>query len=83
MRGNTLANNIDTLKELLYNVMGVPVDETTSSDTCEAWDSLRHLNLVLALEDKFDISFTEDESVNLFSYADIKQTLDKHGVDFS
>jgi acyl carrier protein len=39
----------------------------TSPDTIEAWDSLQHLNLVLALEQEFGIQFTPEEIEQLLS----------------
>jgi len=39
----------------------------SSPDTIEAWDSLQHLNLVLALEQEFGIQFTPEEIEQLLS----------------
>jgi acyl carrier protein len=35
--------------------------ESSSSKTVESWDSIRHLNLVLALEDRFALQFAPEE----------------------
>lgn len=35
--------------------------ETSSPKTIENWDSIRHLNLVLALEDRFALQFAPEE----------------------
>ena len=45
------------------------VDETTSADTVEAWDSVRHMNLVLAVEETFGITLPDEEVVELTSFA--------------
>ena len=37
--------------------------EDSSSDTLPQWDSLRHMNLVLALEDEFGVSIPDEEAV--------------------
>ncbi|OGA03354.1 MAG: hypothetical protein A3I00_07845 [Betaproteobacteria bacterium RIFCSPLOWO2_02_FULL_64_12] len=37
------------------------LDAAASSETIETWDSLRHLNLVLALEEDFDLRFTVED----------------------
>ena len=44
------------------------INEDTSPDTLEQWDSLRHMNLVVALEEEFQISLTEDEMVEMLNY---------------
>lgn len=74
------------LKQVLADVFGVNVgmiDETTSIDTVEEWDSLKHLNLVLALEAEFDISLTEEQTVEILSYPLIKIVLKEHDVHFN
>lgn len=39
------------------------------------WDSLRHMNLILALEEEFGIGFTDDEVIEMISVALILETL--------
>ena len=63
------------LKEKIINVMSVvfEVDETeinedSSADTIEKWDSLRHLNLILALEEEFGVSIPDEEVGNMVNY---------------
>ena len=48
----------------------------TSPDTLEAWDSLQHLNLMLAIEQEFGIQFTPEEMEQLVSVARIAECLD-------
>ena len=33
------------------------LDENTSSENVENWDSLRHMNLIVAVEEEFEIEF--------------------------
>jgi acyl carrier protein len=73
------------LKQVLADVFRISPDsigESTSVDTVEKWDSLQHLNLVLALEERFDVSFTEEETVEILSYPLIRAVLEEHGVRF-
>ena len=51
-------------------------------DTIENWDSLRHLNLILALEEEFEVSFDEEETINIVSYLLIKTVLEEHKIVF-
>lgn len=39
----------------------IVVKETTNSDDIEDWDSLEHINLVVAVEEKFGIKFEMSE----------------------
>lgn len=76
----------EDLKKVLSNIFGVNSDTvgtTTSIDTVASWDSLKHLNLVIALEERFNITLTEDEVTEILNYQLIKMTLNKHGVEFA
>lgn len=66
---------MEDIKGKITNVMSavfeVPVEEineNSSSDTIDTWDSLKHLNLILALEEEFDISIPDEEVGNLFNF---------------
>ncbi len=73
------------LKKVLADVFKIEataVTEDTSVDTVERWDSLTHLNLILALESEFGVSFSEEQSVEIMNYPLIKMVLQEHGVKF-
>lgn len=66
----------------VFQIDAAAISEDSSVDSIEAWDSLTHLNLVLALEQEFDVSLTEEEAVEILNFALIKITLAEHGVKF-
>lgn len=73
------------LKKVIGNVFKIDpkrVGEDASIDTIGSWDSLAHLNLVLALEDRFNIMLTEDEAVEILNYKIIKIVLKNHDIEF-
>lgn len=73
------------LKRVMGNVFGIDpntVDNSASIDTVESWDSLKHLKLVLALEEWFNITLTEEETVEILNYRLIKMTLERHEIKF-
>jgi acyl carrier protein len=53
------------------------IDELTSTDTVPQWDSVRHMNLVIALEEAFGITIPDDEVVTLTSYPIIRATIEE------
>lgn len=62
----------DKVKEILMNLFDLEfVDETCSQETCEKWDSMGQLNLVVELETEFDISLEPEEIGEMNSYHDI------------
>lgn len=63
------------ISERIKQVMGVVFDispdqinEDSSIDNIENWDSLKHLNLILALEEEFGISIQDEEVGNLVNF---------------
>lgn len=76
--------NEEKLKKIIGSVFKIDassVNNETSPDTVESWDSLNHLNLVLALEEGFDVSFTEEQTVQILNFELIKMSLQELGVD--
>jgi acyl carrier protein len=57
--------------QILSNVFEVDIstlNENSSIDNIENWDSIRHLNLILALEEEFKISIPDEEVGNLVNF---------------
>jgi acyl carrier protein len=58
----------DKIIAVLQNVFELEqVDENTSQQNIEKWDSLGHLNLIIALEEEFNISFEPEDIVKMTS----------------
>jgi acyl carrier protein len=74
----------DALKTVMAAVLRVPaaqIGPDASTDTIPAWDSLRHMNLVLALEQEFGVSIPDEDAANLSSYGLIKLVLNELTAD--
>lgn len=59
------------IKQVMSAVFEIPLEsigDDASSDNIENWDSLRHLNLILALEEEFGVSIPDEEVGNLVNY---------------
>lgn len=56
--------------------------ETTATDV-PGWDSFAHINLVIALEEKFAITFTTEEIAGMKCVDDLVRILHNRGVDIS
>lgn len=66
------------LKEVFLDVLDVDsIVETDSVETIESWDSVRHLNLIMAIEERFGLTFEADEIPALISVKAIQTALDK------
>lgn len=62
--------------EILKNLFELDtVDETCSQTTCEKWDSMGQLNLVVELESEFDVTLEPEEIGEMKSFNDIIKIL--------
>ena len=53
------------------------IDETASQANCEAWDSIHHLNLILAIESGFNISLEPEEMEQMQDFAAALKILER------
>jgi acyl carrier protein len=70
----------DKLRKIISEILAVAedlIDSTTSTETQPKWDSLRHMNLILAIEDEFSVRFSDEEIPLLTSVAAIEKALAK------
>ena len=68
----------DRIKNVMSLVFDMPpseISENASADTIELWDSLKHMNMVAALEEEFEVKFSDDEIIEMMNYPLIKQIL--------
>lgn len=67
-------NVSDQIRMMASDIFGVPGDKVTPSstpETIETWDSIQHLNLVLALEEKFGVQLSPEEIEQMKSIGDV------------
>jgi len=69
--------------EVVADTLNVPAEslhESSSAKDLPAWDSLAHVNLMIALEQTFDIQLEVEDFPTLTSIAAIEAYLVSHGV---
>ena len=74
----------EPLEDVIGSVLGVSpesLSDDSSSENVEAWDSLRQLSILLALESAYGIIISTDEAMDMNSISAIKAVLAKHGVE--
>jgi len=66
------------LKQVMAAVLRIDpaeLGEDASADTIESWDSLKHLNLVWALEEEFQVAIPGDDVDRITSYRLVRLVL--------
>ncbi len=72
------------LEALFANLLQDPIEtinEETSPRNTRSWDSLKHLDLVMAIESAYSVQFSMPEIAGLNSLGSIRQLLKLKGVD--
>ena len=73
------------LEQLLAELLQIPVSKITADlamKDLDVWDSLKHMELIAALEQQFELQLSFEEIVAMRSVADIKRVLSNKGVAF-
>jgi acyl carrier protein len=58
------ASTLQQVRSIASDIFGVPADKITpesSPESIENWDSMQHLNLVLAIEEKFGVQLDPED----------------------
>ncbi len=70
------------VREVISQVLGVDaksINSTTSVQSVSAWDSLAHMNLVLALEEAFGVEFTDEQIPTMTSFPEVLKAVEARG----
>ena len=59
------------IKNVMSSIFDVELDQindTTTQGDLEHWDSMGHMNLVVALEEEFELVFDEEEIIEMMNF---------------
>jgi len=73
----------DRIKRVLSEILTIPetdISEDFSQNHASQWSSLAHLTVVLALEEEFQVRFTDAETLGMTSFRQIQSTLAGKGI---
>ena len=75
---------MNDLKKWLAAVLKLPestINETTSMANTSAWDSMSHMEIVLSVEERYQINLDGDEIANMRSLSEIVTLLKSKGIE--
>jgi len=67
----------DKIINLISEVLETSVDENSTKDNTDNWDSLNHVKLILELQDTFDIKISTKDIDKLLSAKEIINYISK------
>ncbi len=71
----------DKIKEILSSILDVEKAELTmesSPENLHKWDSLNHMNIITALEEEYDVTFSEEDIIEMLSIGSIVRKLNEN-----
>jgi acyl carrier protein len=69
----------DRVIQVISSIMNIPtknLNELSSPESISQWESMKHINLVLALEEEFGMQFDDEQITKLQSVKTIVQIID-------
>ena len=71
----------ERLQNIMANVFGIKleeINEQTSVENCEQWDSFQHMSLLVAIEEEFNITLEDEEVLKMKDFISIIDILENH-----
>ncbi|MDP6526164.1 MAG: acyl carrier protein [Kiritimatiellia bacterium] len=77
-------NNTDKLFDVFQQVFGIgDVSKEMTQDDIPEWNSLQMINLIMALEEVFEVQIMPEEAADMLSVELVMDVLQEKGVEFS
>jgi len=70
-----MENRIKKVMVDVFNIDIESINNNSSPDNIENWDSLKHMNLIVALEEEFGVEFDDNDIENLLNFQLINLTI--------
>ncbi len=75
MNKKNLYNEIKILLSKTFFLDLKDINQNTKMEDVSNWDSLKHMTLILTLEEHFNIKFTGEEIVEMNNFNSIKESI--------
>ena len=72
---NNIEDRIKNIMSVVFEISIQEINDKSSKDTITSWDSLKHMNLVISLEEEFEMEFSESEIPEITNYRAIKEVI--------
>ncbi len=75
-----MRETINRLQDVFRNVFEddeIVIEDDTTSEDIEDWDSLMHIELITAIESEFSIRFTTDEMASAMNVGEFVNLIDE------
>ena len=78
-----MSEKLHRIVSKVFNVDNSKIDDETSPENLEEWDSFNFYVLLDEIENEFNVKFDLDETLERKKTGDFKKIFQKHGIDES
>ena len=67
----------------MSTILDIPledIDHEISMESCDEWDSLQHMSLLVAIEEEFGLELNDDEVLQMKDYTSIISVLEDRNI---
>ncbi|MEG3840728.1 acyl carrier protein [Microcoleus sp. herbarium14] len=76
-------DDVQTVFQEVFDLEELEIYPELNAQDVKNWDSFNHMNLILALEERFQVRFSTEEMAAMANVGDLLVLLNKHGVNVS
>ena len=63
-----ISERIISVMSAVFEIPANQIQNDSSPDTIESWDSLKQMNLIVALEEEFDLVFSDQQIFDMINF---------------
>lgn len=78
MDEETIQQRIKEVMAGLFSMDATDIELDSSIETTEQWDSLQHVNLMMAIEQEFDVRIDVEDAVEMTSFPAVCKMLARY-----
>jgi len=76
-----MKQKIEALMADLFGIKNEDITDSLTMENTDGWDSLKHMELIVSIEQTFGIELSFEEIVAMQTLKDIKKILKEKGID--
>ncbi len=76
MERSVILKELESIFRTVFDDDSIQINNKTTADDIEEWDSLMHIHLMISIESKFSVKFETSEVVNLLNVGEFVDSLE-------
>ncbi|MCQ2512467.1 MAG: acyl carrier protein [Lachnospiraceae bacterium] len=74
-------NRLNGVFQEVFDDEDLFIDDDTNADSIDDWDSMEHINLVVAVEEEFGMKFSMDEIAEMQNVGDMVEIIKERSTN--